>query len=157
MTLLLPINIVGNGSVKFMLKIQKEFINQIQRHGEKTFPEECIGVLLGKQGASQREVIAVLPLENSAASKEVEFSVSPKELQKVEQAAILQNLDVIGFYHSHANFEAVASEKDKAFAFPGFSYPIVQVLDGKATDIKSYSFIDDFEFKKFSEEELICQ
>ena len=144
-----------------MLKIQKKFLAQIQQHGEKTFPEECVGVLLGKQEAKQREVISVLPLENSAASKQTEFSVSLKELQRAEQSALLQNLDVIGFYHSHANFKAVASQKDKSFAIPDFSYPIVSIFNGKTIEVKSFSYSGNTESgdkkEDLTEEEIVCQ
>ena len=143
-----------------MLKIQKKLLVQIQRHGEKAFPEECVGVLLGKQEAKQREVISVLPLENSAASKQTEFSVSLKELQRAEQSALLQNLDVIGFYHSHANFKAAASQKDKSFAIPDFSYPIVSVFNGKTIEVKSFSYSGNTESgdkkEDLSEEEIVC-
>ena len=143
-----------------MLKIQKKLLVQIQRHGEKAFPEECVGVLLGRHEAEQREVVSVLPLENSAVSKGTEFSVSLKELQRAEQSALLQNLDVIGFYHSHANFKAAASQKDKSFAIPDFSYPIVSVFNGKAIDVKSFSYSSNTgsgdKKENLTEEVIVC-
>ena len=89
-----------------------------------------------------------------------EFSVSLKELQRAELSALLQNLDVIGFYHSHANFKAAASQKDKSFAIPDFSYPIVSVFNGKAIDVKSFSYNSNTgsgdKKENLTEEVIVC-
>ena len=139
-----------------MLKLEKELLAHIKQHGEQAFPEECIGVLLGNSEGEARNVNALYPIENSAEFKRTEFAVSQAELQKAEQAAASQNLDVIGFYHSHADFEAAASQKDRAFAIPGFSYPIVSVLGGKAAAVKSFAFIGGTKNANFTEEEIVC-
>lgn len=138
------------------MNITQELLAQIKKYGEEAFPEECAGVLLGKVEDKTRKVHSLFPVKNSAQFKRTEFSVSSEELQKAELAALSQNLDVIGFYHSHADFEAVASEKDRAFAFPGFSYPIVSVLNGKASAVKSFAFIGGLKSADFTEEEIVC-
>lgn len=140
-----------------MLIISENLISRIQQHSENTFPEECTGVLFGQTEKNVRIATEVLPLRNSAHNRRLEFAVSDIDLLEAEKNASAKGLEVLGFYHSHADFEAVASEKDKAFAVPGLSYPIVQVLKGKAVDIKSYAFIDGFEKNNFSEEEIVCQ
>lgn len=139
-----------------MLKISSLLLNQIMVHGEKAFPEECVGVLFGKSGENEREVAEIFPVNNSAQEKRTEFSISAQDLLKAEKTALSQNLDIIGFYHSHADFEAVASEKDKAFALPLLSYPIVQVKDGKAAAVKSFAYSGGLSNPYFSEEEIIC-
>ena len=139
-----------------MLKISSLLLNQIKVHGEKAFPEECVGVLFGKSGENEREVAEIFPVNNSAQEKRTEFSISAQDLLKAEKTALSQNLDIIGFYHSHADFEAVASEKDKAFALPLLSYPIVQVKDGKAAAVKSFAYSGGLSNPYFSEEEIIC-
>ena len=138
------------------MNITKGLLAHLKHCGEKAFPEECVGVLLGKIKDNARHVHSLFPIENSALSKRTEFAVSQAELQKAEQAAASQNLDVIGFYHSHADFEAVASQKDRAFAIPGFSYPIVSVLGGKAAAVKSFAFIGGTKNANFTEEEIVC-
>ena len=75
---------------------------------------------------------------------------------KAEKEAARQNLDVVGFYHSHADFEAVASKKDRDFALPCLSYPIVSVLDGKAVAVKSFAFMGEAKKGDFTEEEIVC-
>lgn len=140
-----------------MLVISENLISRIRQHSENTFPEECTGVLLGQTEKDVRTATELLPLKNAARNRLLEFAVSDIDLLEAEKNASAKGLDVLGFYHSHADFEAVASKKDKSFAVPGLSYPIVQVLKGKAVAIKSYAFIDGFEKDNFSEEEIVCQ
>lgn len=140
-----------------MLILSEKLISQIREHSENSFPEECIGALLGRTEKGVRTVTELVPLKNTSQNKRLEFAVSDIDLLNAEKKACSSGVDVIGFYHSHANYEAIASEKDKSFAIPGLSYPIVQVLKGKAVAVKSYAFIEGFEKDNFSEEEIVCQ
>lgn len=140
-----------------MLVISESLMSQMMLHSENAFPEECVGILLGQAVKGIRTATELFPLRNSALNRRTEFAVSEIDLLEAEKKASSRGFDVLGFYHSHANFEAVASEKDRAFAVPGLSYPIVQVLDGRAVAVKSYAFTDGFEKNNFSEEEIACQ
>ena len=140
-----------------MLILSEKLLSLIRRHSESAFPEEGTGVLFGRSAMDIRIATEFFPIKNSALNRQTEFAISEKDLLEVEKKAALKGLDVLGFCHSHVNFEAVASEKDKSFAVPGLSYPIVQVLNGKAAVIKSYAFIGGFEKNNFSEEEIVCQ
>ena len=133
-----------------MLNIPYELFTLIKQHGERSFPEECLGLLLGKCNADTRLVHSLIPVKNSATSRRTEFALSETDLLKAEKIAARQNLDVIGIYHSHADFDAVASKKDRDFAFPFLSYPIVSVLDGKAVAVKSFAFIGGTKKTDFS-------
>lgn len=139
-----------------MLKIPHELLELIKAHGQRSFPEECVGLLLGKNDAETRQAFSLIPLENSASSRQTEFALSDAELLRGESEAARQNLDVVGFYHSHADFEAVASEKDREFAIPGLSYPIVSVMSGKAVSVKSFAFGGERKKADFTEEEIVC-
>jgi proteasome lid subunit RPN8/RPN11 len=51
---------------------------------------------------------------------------------------------VIGFYHSHPDHPARPSQYDlEHAAWPGYSYVIVSVQNGKARDTNSYELADD--------------
>ena len=139
-----------------MLVISEKLLSRIRQHSENTFPDECTGIIFGLTDMGVRMATEIYPLKNSALNQRTEFAVSEKDLLKAEKRAATNGMDVLGFYHSHPGFEAVASEKDKSFAVPGLSYPIVQVLKGKAAAIKSYAFIDGFEKTNFTEEEIVC-
>ena len=138
-----------------MLIVSREQIEQMKFFSERAYPEECTGILLGKAENQTRRVTEIISLTNTAQKPEIEFAVSDIELLKAEKYAVSKDLDVVGFYHSHADFEAVLSEKDRKSALPGLSYPIFQVEKGIFKALKSYAFTGDTS-KNFSEEEIVC-
>lgn len=160
MTKVLPTNTIGNVSYftrkRFMLKLSEGCLEQMKLYAERSYPEECAGIILGTHENGARKVVEILPVTNTAQSPKVEFSISDSELLLAEKAALSQNLDVVGIYHSHADFAAVASGKDRMFALPALSYPIVQVAEGKAETVRSYAFDGGFSIENFSEEEIVC-
>jgi proteasome lid subunit RPN8/RPN11 len=84
-----------------------------------------------------RFVKLILPIINHREAEEQyhRFEVTPDDYMKAERAAMERGLDVIGFYHSHPNCEAVPSAYDLAHALPFHSYVIVSVInkDGAAS------------------------
>ena len=78
--------------------------------------------------------------------------ISPKDVLKAERYARSQDLDVIGYYHSHPEDKAIPSQYDLDHALPVWSYIIVSVLQEKAVDIRSWVMENDR--SKFNEEEL---
>ena len=47
------------------LEISKTVLNKIHKHGEKAYPEEGAGLLLGRSNADRKVVETILELENS--------------------------------------------------------------------------------------------
>ena len=46
------------------LKISEQLVKRIHAHGVETYPHECCGALLGRDGDGSREVADLMPLEN---------------------------------------------------------------------------------------------
>lgn len=57
---------------------------------------------------------------------------------KVDVAAEQERLEIVGFYHSHLNSDAVVSEEDILYMIAGFSYPIVSLQNGICAAVKSF-------------------
>ena len=65
-----------------LLKIREELAAQIRAHGVETYPYECCGAILGRDGASEREVLALVPLANRRNdSPRNRFEVTPGDVQ----------------------------------------------------------------------------
>jgi len=64
-----------------------------------------------------------------------------------------KGLDVIGYYHSHPDDEALPSQFDLDHALPVWSYIIVSVRDSKAVDWNAWEMENDR--SKFNKEEAI--
>jgi len=71
-----------------LLKIREELANQIRAHGVETYPHECCGAILGRDGDGLREVLALLPLANRRDdSPRNRFEVTPGDVQLAEKTA----------------------------------------------------------------------
>ncbi len=85
-----------------LLKIREELAAQIRAHGVETYPHECCGAILGRDGDGSREVLALLPLANRRDdSPRNRFEVTPGDVQLAEKTAREKNIELIGWYHSH--------------------------------------------------------
>ena len=137
-----------------MIYLTEEHIKQIEAHGEKTFPHECGGMIIGRFETDKKTVVELLPMENAMAENEQHNRVLilPKDVLRAERYARSQKLDVIGYYHSHPEDVAVPSQYDLDHALPVWSYIIVSVLKGKAADLRSWVMENDR--SKFNEEEI---
>lgn len=49
-----------------------------------------------------------------------------------------EGYDLIGFYHSHADAEAILSDEDEENMIPGMVYAILSVFPGKPGQIRAY-------------------
>ena len=113
----------------------------------QAYPRECCGALLGRDDASHspsRRIVDVLPLRNRENEESRNrFAVSPEDVVEAEQRARAQNLDVVGWYHSHPDHPARPSETDRAHALPWYSYLILSVVNGHMEDLRSWRLNDD--------------
>jgi proteasome lid subunit RPN8/RPN11 len=139
------------------IKLQPEHIEQIKLHGEKTYPEECGGLLLGETEESVRVIREVLSLENIRKdSRHNRVELNPLDYAKAEREAARRGLGVWGYYHSHPNHPAVPSGFDLDHApFTEWSYLVVSVRDGKAQEVRAWTLREDR--SQFDEEEIILR
>ncbi len=137
------------------IKLQPEHIEQIKRHGEQTYPDECGGLLLGGLENDLRVICEVLPLENIRKdSRHNRVELDPLDYARAEREAAKRGLGVWGYYHSHPNHPAVPSGFDLEHApFTEWSYLIVSVRDGKAQDVRAWTLREDR--SQFDEDEIL--
>jgi proteasome lid subunit RPN8/RPN11 len=138
------------------LRLATEHSRAIREHGEAGYPHEVCGLLLGRTGEDGVPRVAeVYPLENEREeSRHNRYVVSGQSMFRAERHAAKAGLDVLGYYHSHPNAPARPSGYDLDHAtWPGISYPIVSVVEGRAVDLKSWTLADDR--SEFVEEEIV--
>jgi proteasome lid subunit RPN8/RPN11 len=137
-----------------MVYLTEEHIRQIEAHGERTYPHECGGMLIGRFEDGRKTVVELLPMENAMAEAEQHNRVLivPKDVLKAERYARSQKLDVVGYYHSHPDHVAEPSQFDLAHALPVWTYIIVSVRQGKAVDLRAWQMENDR--SRFNAEEI---
>ena len=138
-----------------MISLKEEHIREIEAHGERAYPYECGGMLVGHFAADgTKTVVETFPLENSSQEDQKNrVLILPKDLLRVERYAREKRMDVVGYYHSHPEDRAVPSQYDLDHALPVWSYIIVSVLGEKAADVRSWEMENDR--SRFNEEEII--
>ena len=112
----------------------------IRAHGRDTFPHECCGALLGRDGMV-REAFA-LPNTTEEGPRR-RFLVRPDDYRVAETRAREAGFDLLGFYHSHPDHPARPSQFDLDHAWPSFSYVIVSVMTGIDTKLTSWILKED--------------
>jgi len=126
--------------------ISSEVLNEIKVEGEKAYPDECCGVLLGTLGEiGEKTVTRILPIANEFSQGEQyhRFLITPENMLDAEKKARALKLDVLGFYHSHPDHPAKPSDFDREHALPFYSYIITSVEKGEARDFTSWILKDD--------------
>jgi proteasome lid subunit RPN8/RPN11 len=137
------------------LALHPDHLAAMRAHGERAYPNECCGLLLGRFDADERKVL----VETWAVDNQWEgsgefgladgetsrrrFLISPEDYRQGERHARTLGLEVIGTYHSHPDHPAEPSEFDRGNAWPVYSYIIVSVQQGRATDLASWVLDDE--------------
>jgi proteasome lid subunit RPN8/RPN11 len=137
-----------------MIILKTDKFNNILRHGEADYPYECCGLLIGHFEDGKKIVLETFPISNAREeeAKRNRFLITPEEFSRGEKHAKKENLDVVGFYHSHPDHPARPSQFDFEHAWPLYSYVIVSVVKGEATILSSWELKDDR--SEFSSEKI---
>jgi len=112
----------------------------IRAHGVETYPNECCGALIGRDGV----VFATYALPNTTEEgPRRRFLVRPEDYREAEKRASEAGGELLGFYHSHPDHPARPSQYDLDHAWPFFSYVIVSVRAGVSEDMTSWRLRED--------------
>ena len=112
----------------------------ISNHGSETYPDECCGALVGRDGV----VTSTYALPNTTEEgPRRRFRVRPQDYREAERRAAEDGADLLGFYHSHPDHPARPSQYDLDHAWPFFSYIIVSVRGGVPEDMTSWRLKED--------------
>lgn len=142
------------------LRIRQKHVDAIRQHGARDYPNECCGIMLGREVDGAKVVRELAPIPNlrqeQARAEEVlplaepgresernRFLMDPKEVARVEAEARAHGLDIVGYYHSHPDHPARPSEYDREHAWPWVSYVIIRIEEGKPRDYASWVLSDD--------------
>jgi proteasome lid subunit RPN8/RPN11 len=136
--------------------LTQEAWNEISRHAQETFPEECCGVIFSARGADcvlrlkniQNKLHALDP-QTYPRTAAIAYAVDPLELESVIRQSEEKGQTLKAFYHSHPDHDAYFSDEDKAFASPFGepTYPdaaqIVVAVYNRAVVIRAFAWSDE--------------
>ena len=118
------------------MKISKALIDMMVAHAREDLPNECCGMIGGRDGEATR----VVRVENAAASP-LRYEMDPQGQYNALKAIEDDGEDLVAIYHSHTRSAAYPSQTDvnQAVAWPEQVYVIVSLADADAPDVKAYS------------------
>lgn len=131
----------------------------IAAHAEATYPDECVGLLLGQVDGARKQALVAFPVENrwagqvqlsasdDPASRRDRFYLDPRDYLRADREAQARGLDVVGCYHSHPDAPATPSERDRvgaqAIGGSSFAFLIQAVHQGRAAEVRSWLLVDE--------------
>ncbi len=126
--------------------IPKTELKIIKKHAAEIFPYEACGGLLGRLEGDDKVIVKVYPSENRFGKIAWDsFEIEPKDMLEMDKISRKENLEIIGFYHSHPNHPAIPSSFDINASWPYYSYVILSVKGNgpeNVVDVKSYLMPD---------------
>ena len=156
MILVTAISALDYGVDMSIINLTHDIIEQFKKHGESDYPHECCGFILGNFAEQDSTGTEYLPATNTKQeNKERRFLIDPMAYQKAEDEADKRGLSIISIVHSHPDHPDKPSDFDRDHAWPGFSYIIISIQDGKAVSFRSWQLNADRKF--FIEENINIQ
>lgn len=137
-----------------MIEIEKKAWQTMVLHAERTYPNECCGVMLGRSAADRRRVTEAVPMENSwEGGQSDRYQIRPEDLLQADKTARAHGLELIGIFHSHPDCDAYFSETDIKNSCPWYSFVVLSVHNGVFNHANS--FIPDFDQTQADKEEIV--
>ncbi len=143
-----------------MIRLTALVTHEIAEHARRTYPDECVGLLLGTITADGTlHATATYPATNrwegqvalgendNPDSQRDRFYLDPRDYLKADRAARQQGLDVIGCYHSHPDHPAIPSERDRIGAQgvgsgTQFAFLIQSVQQGTPAELRAWFLVE---------------
>jgi len=120
------------------LLLSREHLADLIAHAREEFPNECCGLLAGRDGR-------VLRVYRGRNVDESPFTYRLDERQLLQFLREMDDvgLDIVGIYHSHTASEAVPSRTDVARAFyPEAVYVIISLKNQQAPVVRGFRIVD---------------
>ena len=119
---------------------------QIEAEGVAAYPNECCGILIGKEKDGRRVVERLAPMKNAfdAGEQYHRFTIDPLAQIEAEKSADDAGQLVLGYYHSHPDHPAKPSEYDRTHVPPWsfYSHVIVAIEKGRPAAMTAW-FMDE--------------
>jgi proteasome lid subunit RPN8/RPN11 len=129
--------------------LERKHADEIIAQARAEAPNECCGVLAGRDGRIEKLFRAV-----NAEKSPYRYNVDPHDLLRIYRECDAKGWDFLAIYHSHTHTEAYPSPTDvRLAAWPESTYIIVSLADLENPVLRAFRIQDG----RVSEEELGIQ
>lgn len=118
------------------MRIAPHLIDEIVAHAREIAPEECCGIVTGRDG----EAAAVERAENEFAHR-MRYRISADEMFRIYKLADGRGEEMLAFYHSHPRSEAYPSQTDvnEAAGLPESLHLICSLEDPEHPVVRAFA------------------
>jgi proteasome lid subunit RPN8/RPN11 len=118
------------------MRMPPDLIDEIVAHAREVAPEECCGVVTGRDGLAA----AVERAENEFADR-MRYRISADEMFRIYRLADARGEEMLAFYHSHPRSEAYPSQTDinEAAGLPESLHLICSLADPERPVVRSFA------------------
>lgn len=126
-----------------MFQLEKHYADKIIAHAKEEAPNECCGILAGKDGR-----IVKLYRTRNAEQSPYRYTIDPQDLVRAYREIEANDWTVAGIYHSHTGSDAYPSPTDIRLAefppgsgepaYPDALYFIVSLKDPNAPVLRAF-------------------
>jgi proteasome lid subunit RPN8/RPN11 len=133
-----------------MITIPEKVNKAIIEHIKGCYPHEACGILVGKERLVKIAYSTKNIVKDRARDR---YEIDPKDFIEIDRKASENNLEIIGFYHSHPDHPSLPSQFDKERAWPDYIYLILAIsrngnIEEKAWVFNGNEFIEEVIDKK---------
>ena len=121
------------------MELPQQYADAIIQHAREEDPNECCGILAGKDGQVERQYRIT-----NAEKSPFRYNMEPTELLHAIQDSDGHGWEFIAFYHSHTHTEAYPSPTDVRLAenWPDPLYILVSLMDKAAPVLRAFRIAD---------------
>src|SRR6202789_266618 len=137
-----------------MITIERGPWREMVNHAQATYPNECVGAMIGTIDGDSKTVSIAIALDNAfTGSQAARYELRPEDLLRADREARERNLDLIGIYHSHPDCGAYFSETDLKNSCPWYSFVVLSIQSGRFDPANTW--LPDADQTRADKEELI--
>ena len=143
-----------------MTRIDRQAMDEMRRHSEDEYPDECCGVVASLADGSVR-VLRVRNVQDELHAKDpltyprtarTAYVGHPADLRAALELAEKPGCSLLAFYHSHPDHDSYFSAEDTAQAtpfgepsYPGALQIVVSVYDRRVRVLKAFAWSGEAE------------
>ena len=127
-----------------MFELPHRYLEEIIAHAREEAPNECCGIIAGKDGHS----LKLYRARNSEQSP-FRYNIDPADLYRIHSEVEALGWEFLAIYHSHPQSEAYPSATDVIMAattgagepvelWPGAVYLIISLLDRASPKVRAF-------------------
>jgi proteasome lid subunit RPN8/RPN11 len=108
------------------------------------YPTEACGLIVGRRELERSEGSYYRSCQNNIEhNRRRRFLINPLDYLETEDRADAEKLSIVSIVHTHPDHPDEPSEFDRQHAWPGISYIIIAVHEGRIKGYRSWRLRDD--------------